>query len=277
MRSYRFGDGTAVVTGAASGIGEALAHGLARRGSALILLDRDAERLAAVATALRAEHPQLSVETTLVDLADRRATEQVAARLAGEHPEITLLINNAGVALGGSFEQLSLEDFDWLMDINFRAVVTLTSALLPVLRRHRGSHLACVSSVFGLVAPAGHSAYSSSKFAVRGFTESLRQELAGEVGVTCVHPGGVATRIAETARMGAGLSAAEGAAGRAAFARMLTIPPSAAAQAILTGVERRRPRVLIGWAARGPDLLARVAPSSYGIVLSALLRRSRGD
>lgn len=270
MKPYQFADGTAIVTGAASGIGEALAHGLARRDSSLVLLDRDADRLAAVVDAVRGEHPELQVDPVLVDLADREATDRVAAELAARHPETTLLINNAGVALGGNFDQLGLDEFHWLMDINFRAVVTLTSHLLPVLRSHPGSHLVNVSSVFGLIAPAGQSAYTASKFAVRGFTEALRHELAGELGVTCVHPGGIATRIATTARMGSGVSAEQARKGRDQIGALLTIAPVTAAEAILRGVERRRPRVLIGWTARVPDLLVRLAPTSYGRLLSAV-------
>lgn len=272
---YRFADGTAVLTGAAGGIGEALAYGLARRGSALVLLDRDAERLAAVAHALRDEHPQLRLDTVVVDLADRSATERAAARLAVEHPETTLLINNAGVALFGHFDQLSPDDVDWLMAINFRAVVTLTHHLLPVLQSHPGAHLANVSSVFGLVAPPGQTAYAASKFAVRGFTEALRSELAGQVGVTCVHPGGVASRIAASARPGSGVSAAEADVGRATFARLLTIAPETAAEKILRGIERRQARVLIGWTARVPDLLARAAPTAHGRALRAVFGRPR--
>ena len=270
MNRYQFAGGTAVVTGAASGIGAALAQGLADRGSHLVLVDRDTDRLRDVAESLRAGHPQRRVAEVVVDLADGEATDAVGARLAAEHPETTLLVNNAGVALGGNFDQLTLAEFGWLVDINFRAVVTLTHHLLPVLRSRPGGHLVNVSSVFGLIAPAGQSAYAASKFAVRGFTESLRHELAGELGVTCVHPGGIATRIAATARMGSGVDVAAGDSGRAEISRLLTIAPATAAEVILRGVERRRPRVLIGATARVPDLLARVAPASYGRLLGLM-------
>lgn len=275
MHRYRFDGSTAVVTGAASGIGEALSFGLARRGSSLVLLDRDADRLAEVCFAVRTKHPEVSVDTMVVDLADHEATDRAGAQLAREHPEATLLVNNAGVALFGHFDQVSLDDFNWVLDVNFRAQVTLTHHLLPVLRSHPGAHLANVSSIFGIIAPAGQAAYTSSKFAVRGFTDALRHELAGELGVTCVHPGGVATRIAASARTGAGVTAEQQEAGRRAFARMLTIPPDRAAEAILRGIERRRARVLIGYTATIPDLLVRVAPSSYGRVMGAVLGRSR--
>jgi short-subunit dehydrogenase len=273
---YRFAGGTAVVTGAASGIGEQLAHGLAARGSALVLLDRDAERLESVASAVRAAHPRISLSTIVVDLADQAAIATAAEQILRENPRITLLINNAGVALGGRFEQLTLEEFDWVMSINFRAPVALTHHLLPRLIATPGSHLVNVSSVFGLIGPAGQSAYSSSKYAVRGFTEVLRAELAEhQVGVTTVHPGGIRTRIAQSARTGSGVTAQEQEAGQRSFAAMLTYPPDKAAATILEGIERRRGRVLIAWSAVVPDLLVRLMPVSYTRVLQRLSKGTR--
>ena len=273
MRRYIFDGGTAVVTGAASGIGEALAHGLARRGSNLVLLDRDAERLSGVASAIRVSNPALAVETHVVDFADREATTHVADVVLRDHPRIRLLVNNAGVALGGRFDQVTLEEFDWVIDINFRAAVWLTHILLPALKAEPGSHLVNVSSLFGLIAPAGQAAYAASKFAVRGFTEALRQELAdNRIGVTSVHPGGVRTRIAESARVGSGVSPQEEQDARAQFATLLTIDPAHAAEIIIDGIERRRGRVLIGWSAKLPDLLARLLPAAYGRILTRVMR-----
>ncbi len=274
MDAYRFAGGTAVVTGAASGIGEALAVQLAERGSHLVLVDRDADRLAGVADRLRAAHPQLTVATHLADLADEAATDALGAALVAAHPETTLLVNNAGVALGGRFDQVTLEEFDWVMAINFRAVVRLTAALLPVLKAHPGSHLVNVSSIFGIFAPPGQAAYAASKFAVRGFSESLRHELADDgVGVTVVHPGGIRTRIAESARLGSGVDAAEVAAGREQMAKLLRMPPEKAAAQIVAAIEKRRPRLLIGLSARVPDVLVRLRPGTYwrqiGRVLAA--------
>ncbi|WP_320069807.1 SDR family oxidoreductase [Micromonospora sp. RTGN7] len=269
MRRFDFVAATAVVTGAASGIGAALAHALARRGADLVLLDRDAERLAAVVAAIRAAHPDRQVTTHLVDLADATATARVAEEIRRAHPRLRLLINNAGVALGGRFDQVTLDEFNWVVDINFRAVVQLTHALLPALKAEPGAHLVNVSSLFGLLAPAGQAAYAASKFAVRGFTEALRHELAEDgVGVTSVHPGGIRTRIAQSARVGSGVSVPEYEAGRRQFEKLLTIDPATAAEVILRGVERRRGRVLIGWSAKLPDLLARLAPAGYGRVIA---------
>jgi short-subunit dehydrogenase len=264
MGPYEFAGGTAVVTGAASGIGEALATQLAARGSHLVLLDRDADRLAGVAAAVRAAHPTVSVETTVVDLSDDEATARVADELAAAHPEVTLLVNNAGVALGGRFDQVTLEEFDWVMAVNFRSVVRLTHAFLPALKAHPGAHLVNVSSVFGIVAPAGQAAYSASKFAVRGFSEAVRHELAENgVGVTVVHPGGIKTRIAESARTGSGVSVEEYEQGRKQFAKLLTMDPATAAAMIVAAIEKRRPRLLIGWSAKVPDVLVRLMPGSY--------------
>jgi short-subunit dehydrogenase len=273
MQPYRFDGGTAIVTGAASGIGEALAVQLADRGSHLVLLDRDGDRLERVAARVRTAHPALRVDTAVVDLADDAATEKIGATLAAEHPETTLLVNNAGVALGGRFDQVTLEEFDWVMAINFRAVVRLSAALLPVLKSHPGAHLVNVSSVFGIIAPAGQAAYAASKFAVRGFTEAIRHELAEDgVGVTSVHPGGIRTRIAETARVGSGVSREEEEQGQRQFRRLLRMDPAKAAAQIVDAIERRRPRLLIGWSAKLPDVLTRVAPGSYWKLLARLNR-----
>jgi short-subunit dehydrogenase len=261
MRPYAFAGGTAVVTGAASGIGEALAHGLAARGSGLVLLDRDAGRLAGVAADVGRARPDLPVRTLVADLSDDAATAEAGARLAAEHPGTTLLVNNAGVALAGRFDQVAPEDFDGVLAVNLRAVVRLTHALLPVLKAHPGAHLVNVSSVFGLVAPPGQAAYATSKFAVRGFGQALRAELLADgVGVTTVHPGGIRTRIAENARAGAGTDPAEVAEGVRQFSRLLRIPPERAAEKILRGVERRRGRVLIGASAAVPDVVERLVP-----------------
>jgi short-subunit dehydrogenase len=264
MDAYRFDGGTAVVTGAASGIGAALAEQLAARGSHLVLVDRDKERLDGVATDVRRAHPALSVDTYVVDLADDAATDAAAEALAAAHAGTTLLVNNAGVALGGRFDQVTLEEFDWVMAVNFRSVVRLTHAFLPALKAHPGAHLVNVSSVFGIFAPAGQAAYSASKFAVRGFSEAVRHELAeNQVGVTVVHPGGIKTRIAESARTGSGVSVEEYERGRKQFARLLTMPPETAAALIVAAIENRRPRLLIGWSAKVPDILVRLLPGTY--------------
>jgi short-subunit dehydrogenase len=287
---FVFAGGTAVVTGAASGIGEAVAHALAGRGCDLVLMDRDAARLEAVASALAA---QVRVTAHVVDLADADATRRVGRDVLAEHPRIRLLVNNAGVALGGRFDQVTLEEYFWLVDVNYGATVRLTHLLLPALkaesanrhpseeragRRRRptgtDAHLVNVSSVFGIVAPPGQTAYSASKFAVRGFTEALRHELADDgIGVTCVFPGGIRTRIALSARAGSGVDRAEYEAARERFTKVLTIAPERAAEVILSGIHRRRARVLIGSTARLLDLLARAFPAAHGRIVAAAAKR----
>lgn len=271
MKPYVFAGGTAVVTGAGSGIGEALTDALAARGSHLVLVDQHADRLDRVAGAVRGQHPDLRVQTVVADLADHDATVELGTRLAAEHPETTLLVNNAGVTVGGELAELSLAELDRVLEVDLRAVISLTHGLLPVLLSHPGSHVVVVSSIFGIFAAGGQVPYVTAKFGVRGFAEALRHELAGRVGVTVVHPGGVATRIAADAPVARGADRDAFDVSRDRVARLLRIPPTTAAEAVLRGVEHRRGRVLIGWfTARLPDLLVRALPAGYGRVLTVL-------
>ena len=185
-----------------------------------------------------------------------------------------MLVNNAGVALGGSFEQVSEADFDWLMAINFEAVVRMTRAFLPLLHGSDDARIVNVSSVYGLVSPPGQSAYSASKFAVRGFSNALRHELEGtRIGVTVVHPGGVATAIARSARAPAGVAPEEIALRRAASEKMLRMAPARAGEIIVRAVERRRARVLVGGDAVVVALIERLAPVRYWRLLGRMLPR----
>lgn len=264
---FRFAGATAVLTGAAGGIGEQLAHGLAARGTHLVLLDRDAAGLEAVAGAIRGRHPGLRVRTVVVDLGELSALPGVVADLLAVEPRIDLLVNNAGITLGGLFEEVAAEDFGRVLDVNLRAPVVLTRLLLPALLAAPGGHLVSLSSIFGLVAPPGQVAYSASKFALRGFTEGLRHELAGRVGVTVVHPGGVRTRIARSARFPPAVPEERARAERAAVEALLSYPAERAAADILAAVERRRGRLLVTPGAALPDLVARLLPGSYWSVL----------
>ena len=275
LEPYRFTGGVAVLTGAASGMGEQMAYQLALRGSHLVLVDRDAERLGDVAARIKQRRPQIRVTTLVADLADADAVANVAADVLAAEPEISLLINNAGVALAGTFEDASAEDFDWVMAVNFAAPVALTRALLPRLRQASGAHIVNVSSLFGLIAPPMNTAYCASKFALRGFSESLRHELDGQVGVTTVHPGGIRTRIAENARMAAGADQREIDAAKKQFNKLLTYPADKAAAKILEGVRLRRGRVLIAMSAVGPDLVSRLFPSSYWDVFMRFQSRGK--
>ena len=270
---YRYARNVAVLSGAASGIGRALAHGLAERGSHLALIDRDEVGLRATADTITAAHPHLRVTTHPFDLAQTAEILGLHEAILREHRRVNLLINNAGVALGGSFWQLTLDGFEWLVNINYRAVVAMTHAFLPTLMSTLDSHVTNVSSLYGLMGVPGQTAYASSKFAVRGFTESLRQELAPySVGVSCVHPGGVRTNIAREARLGSGVTEAEAQAGQDLMNRLLKLPPEQAAAVILHGTERRTPRILIGNDAKVADLIVRLTPGGYPAVIRRLRR-----
>ncbi|GAA2611425.1 SDR family NAD(P)-dependent oxidoreductase [Paractinoplanes durhamensis] len=270
MTPYVFPGRTAVVTGAASGIGEQLAYGLAGRGSDLVLVDVDAARLTEVVERLHRVHPGRTVETIVADLADRAAVDALAAQVLAAHPTVGLLINNAGIALGGRFDQVTTDEFETVMNVNFRAPMLLTHALLPALKAAPGSHLVNVSSLFGLIAPAGQSAYSASKFALRGLSQALHSELADDgIGVTTVHPGGIRTRIAESALVGSGVPADEVEPNRKVFAKLLSFPADKAAIQILDAVGRRKARLLIATSAKVPDLLARLLPVAHERIVRA--------
>jgi short-subunit dehydrogenase len=268
----RLGGRVAVVTGAASGIGHALALALAGRGCALALVDRDADGLARTLDLARERGARASAHA--LDVTAHEAVAALPAAVLAAHGRVDLLVNNAGVALAGTFEQVSEEDFDWVLAVNFAAPVRLTRAFLPHLRASDDARLVNVSSLFGLVAPPGQAAYAASKFALRAFSEALRHELAGSsVGVTVVHPGGVATAIVERARVGAGVSGRERALHQRQARRLLTMPPERAAAIVVRAVERRRARVIVGRDARLVALCERLLPVSHWDLLAPLLPR----
>ena len=258
--------GTAVVTGAAGGMGEHLAKGLARRGADLVVLDRDAAGLERVVAEIGRETPGARVTPFVVDLSDRAAADEVIVRIRDEHAGVTMLFNNAGVAVGGRFVDVSAQDFDWLLEINLLVPIRLTRALLPLMLANGQGQVVNTSSLFGLIGPPGQSAYSTSKFGLRGFSESLRSELEAEdlpVGVTSVHPGGIRTGIARNARIAAGTDPDEEERGRAAFDKVLRYPADRAAEEIIEAAVARRPRLLIGNDARALDAVARLLPARY--------------
>ncbi len=279
-QQFRLGGSVALVTGAASGIGAALSVALAARGVLLMLIDRDAEGLAATAARTRAVGAE--TECRILDLADASAIAALPDAVAQRFGRLDLLVNNAGVALGGRFEETHLDDFEWVLDVNLRAVVRMCHAFLPMLKEQPAAQIVNISSLFGLIAPPGQAAYCTSKFGVRGFSESLRHEYAGTgLGVSVVHPGGVATSIARNARnprlpddpaeAAAMRQAAE--AGRIAFEKLLTLPADKAAAEIIRGIERRAPRIVVGKDARNAALIQRLLPAGYW---RAILRLSGG-
>ncbi len=255
-------DRTAVITGAAGGIGRAIAVSLARRGCHLALADIDDVGLAETAELARAHKVRVSKHR--IDVADRVDVAEFPSAVSAEHPGVDLLINNAGVAAGGTFEQISDEDFEWLFEINFWGVVRMTRAFMPLLRASDDARIVNLSSAYGLVAPPEQTAYSASKFAVRGFSEALRHEVEGSnIGVTVVHPGGVNTSIAEKARMPAGVTEEEIARRLRRYRKLLRQPPEIAGETIVRGIERREARILIGSDAKMISIIARLLPVSY--------------
>jgi NADP-dependent 3-hydroxy acid dehydrogenase YdfG len=262
----------AVITGAGSGIGRATAHSLAQRGCHMALADIDLAGLKE--TALMLGHMGVRVTTHALDVADREAVRTLPARVLDAHKRVDLLVNNAGVALGGSFEQVSEEDFEWLMDVNFNGVVRMTRAFLPLLRQSDEARIVNVSSIYGIVSPPGQSAYSASKFAVRGFSNALRHELDGStVGVSVVHPGGVATAIARNARVPQGTPEDETMRGRELAEKLLRLPPELAGEIIARGIEERQSRILVGTDAKVVSILERLLPVNYWRILKKATAR----
>jgi short-subunit dehydrogenase len=262
---------TAVVTGAGSGIGRALAVSLAARDCHLALADIDDAALSQ--TGVLVENRAVKVSLHHLDVADPHAVAALPKAVAQRHPQVDLLFNNAGVALGGSFEEISEADFQWLFDINFWGVVRMSRAFLPVLRQSDAARIVNISSLFGLISPPGQAAYSASKFAVRGFSNALRYELEGStVAVTIVHPGGVATSIARNARKSQDKSAQEMAQTLARVERLLRMPPHDAAEIIVKGVAKGKARILVGMDAKLASLIERLMPVSYWNLLGRGLR-----
>jgi NAD(P)-dependent dehydrogenase (short-subunit alcohol dehydrogenase family) len=261
----------AVITGAGSGIGQATALSLARRGCHLALADIDETGLAQTQAQVLALAPAAGVRVSghRLDVANREAVAALPAAVLKQHGRVDLLVNNAGVALAGSFDQVSEADFDWLLEINFHGVVRMTRAFLPLLRASEDARIVNISSVFGLISPPGQCAYSASKFAVRGFSNALRHELAGSrVGVSVVHPGGVATAIARNARVASGVASDELRRRLGLAEKLLRLPPERAGEIIVRGVERRRARILVGWDALIISLIERLLPVSYWRLLA---------
>jgi len=267
VRDFR--DRVAVVTGAASGIGRALSLALARRGANVALVDLNAAGLADVEREIAGLGRKAS--SHVADVADRARMAELPDEVLGAHGRVSLLVNNAGVSVGGTFEEQSLADLDWIVGINFWGVVHGCKFFLPHLRKEAGAHIVNLSSMFGLVGFPGQSSYCATKFAVRGLSESLWVELrdAG-IGVTSVHPGGIRTDIVRTSR----ISNAEVKARTIELFDRYAMLPEDAAERILRGVERNRMRVVICREARVADWLKRLAPSGSQRLLAAIARRA---
>ena len=262
-----------VVTGAGSGIGRALAVLAARHGARVAISDVDATGLAETAATVK-QVSGLEAHTDKLDVRDRDAVKAYAAAVAADLGGVDAVVNNAGVALNGDFADLDYESLEWIMDIDFWGVVHGTKEFLPYLVESGDGRLVNISSLFGLMAVPGQSAYNAAKFAVRGLTEALRQEMVVSgtpVQVTCVHPGGIKTAIARNARA-VGQDQAKAA---ALFDKKLArMSPERAAEIIVDGMVAGKPRVLVGSDAKALDLLVRVLGSGYQRVVSASAARA---
>jgi short-subunit dehydrogenase len=263
-------DSIAVITGSASGIGRALAIRLAQEKIAGIAAsDVDEKGLRETAGMIEKFGVPVSIHT--VDVSKLEEVKRFKTEVLAKHGRVTHLINNAGVGLLGTFEQISLEDFEWLMNINFWGVVYGCKVFLPVLKEQKRAHIINLSSVFGLVAPPEQTAYCASKFAVRGFTESLRHELENtNVRVSTVHPGGIKTNIARNSRVGKDAPEEYKAQGVKFFDKVAQTSPEEAAETIVKGIKTENPRILIGKDAYAIDKVSRLFPRKYLRVLEKL-------
>lgn len=267
-----FSNAVVVITGAGSGIGRALAMEFAARGAQLALADINTAALEETRSLLG----NAKAGTYMVDVGDASSVEAFARKVRQGFGRTTVLVNNAGVALYGVFEELSLADFEWLFRINFWGVIHCCRFFLPLLRQEKEARIVNVSSVFGLIAPPGQTAYGSSKYAVRGFSESLREELRGSgVAVSCVHPAGVSTNIANNARASAASDPKGQEQARELFNRVAVITPQEAAATIVRGIEQDKDRILIGADAYRIDRIARLFPARAGAMFANWLGKRR--
>ena len=276
----KFNNRVCVVTGAGSGIGQELARQLGAQGAKLAIADINPEHLENTAKELR--DAGATVYSKVVDVADQDAVFEFAEDVSKEYGGVNLVINNAGVALGsGPLWETQIDDFKWLMNINFYGVLYGTKAFLPHLQQQDWGHIVNISSLFGLVGVPDQTAYNASKFAVRGMTEALRHELkrdASTVSCTSVHPGGIATNIARSARVvSSTLSAEELQAQRdeaiSSFDKLARTTPKSAAAQILRAVERDKLRLLIGMDAKFLDMLQRMFPSGYAWIMGKMIEQ----
>ncbi len=264
------------LSGAASGIGRALAARLAAEGAHLALADIRADDLASAADAARATG--VTVTTHHVDVSQRADVDRWASEAVAAHGRVGVLINNAGVAVHGTFDAHTIEDFEWLFGINFWGVLYGLKAFLPMLKAEPDAHIANTSSIFGIVAPAGQAAYSASKFAVRGLSEVLRHELEGtKIRVSVIHPGGIDTNIAARARYHDNVPEAAKAMYAEKFRSVARTSPAEAADIIVRGILANKKRILVGVDAVGLDLLQRVRPAGYWAGIRAVWDPAKFD
>lgn len=269
MKSFR--GKVAAITGAGSGMGRSLALALAKDGARLAISDINLEEVEKTGEQVRALGAEVIVRK--LDVAERDAVYAWADEVVEHFGQANLIFNNAGAALSATVDDITEKEFEWLMNINFWGVVYGTKAFLPHLKASGDGHIINISSLFGLIAVPGLCAYNTSKFAVRGFTETLRQELDMEksgVSVSCVHPGGIKTNIARDARMNDSMKKIVGddlERGRQNFEKLFITTADEAAKVILRGVRKDARRILIGKDAVAIDGGQRLAPALYQTIV----------
>ena len=265
----RLSDKVAVVTGAASGIGRALAIQLAREGCHLAISDVDEDGLRA--TAARVANG-IRVTQHRLDVSDRDAVHRHAEEVTSEHGQADIVVNNAGVALSARLDQVGYDDFEWLMGINFWGVVYGSKAFVPILKQRPWAHIANISSVHGLFTNRRVGPYCCSKFAVRGFTLTLAQELRNtNIVVSCVHPGGIKTNIIRNSRFYGEAGRAHKEEAASLFDKYIAhTTAERAAKTIVAGIQRDRSKILVGADANIYDILSRLMPTSWQRLMAVL-------
>ena len=273
-----FKNKVAAITGAGSGMGQQLAILLAKAGCHLSISDVNEKGLAETVELVKPYN--VRVTSKKVNVAKLEEVRAWAADTVQNHGSVNMIFNNAGVALGSTVEGANYEDLEWIMGINYWGVVYGTKEFLPYIKKTGEGHIINTSSLFGLTSQPTQSAYNSSKFAVRGFTESLRQELDIEncgVSALCVHPGGIRTNIANDARMNDSLKSLGMNPDKSAkaFNKLLRMPAEEASQQILDAVLKNKRRLLIGNDAKAIDLMQRVLPTGYQKVTAFATKLSK--
>jgi NADP-dependent 3-hydroxy acid dehydrogenase YdfG len=253
----------AVVTGSGSGIGRALAIELADHDCLLALSDINVAGLEETKQQILAQKPNALVHIQILDVSNRQAMVDYAANIYSEFGAINIVINNAGVALSSAVGETKREDFEWLMNINFWGVINGCEAFLPYLKQASDAHIVNISSVFGMISIPKQSSYNAAKFAVRGYTEALKQEMGmnhKHIAVSCVHPGGISTDIARNARVGDDEDVIELA---ASFDKLAQTTPRKAANIIVAGMKKNKSRIMVGWDAHAIHVLYRLLGIHY--------------
>jgi NADP-dependent 3-hydroxy acid dehydrogenase YdfG len=264
------------ITGAGSGMGREMSLIAARQGALLAVSDWNEKGLAETVDLLKAAGAR-ELRSDVVDVSDRAAVSEWATAVVGQFGRVNMLVNNAGVSMSGDFEDMTYDEFDWIVGVNFDGVINGTKEFLPHLIASGDAHLVNISSLFGLISMPGQTAYNATKYAVRGFTEALREEMlinGHPVAVTCVHPGGIKTGISRNGRKTAGQDAAS--LDRLFDEKLAKMTAAKAADIIITGALKRRARVLVGIDAHAMHHFAKLTGSRYQDIVARAYPRVTG-